>query len=117
MKTTFDEALNDRIRERLSHFDNVVEKRMFGGSCFMLNDKMCVGVIKNDMMCRIGPHAYQTALTKTGCREMDFTSKPMIGYVYVSEEGLRTPADFDYWIQLCVDFNAEAKSSKSKKKS
>lgn len=112
----YNEKLNDRLREAMSVHKNVVEKNMFGGVCYMLNDKMCVGVAGDEMMCRIGPDAYETALQRTGCREMVFTGKPMNGYVFVSEEGMKSKKDFDYWIGLCVAFNEHAKSSKKKKK-
>lgn len=112
---SYSEKLSDRIREAISHLPKVDERFMFGGVCYMLNDKMCVGVVKDEMMCRIGPEAYEEALEKRGCREMVFTGRPMKGYVYVSDEGMKTKKEFDYWINLCVEFNKLAKSSKSKK--
>jgi TfoX/Sxy family transcriptional regulator of competence genes len=111
----YDEKLNDRIREALSGLSNVEEKYMFGGSCFMLNGKMCVGVVQDEMMCRIGPDVYEEALGKKGCREMVFTGKPMKGYVYVTEEGMKLKKDLEYWVGLCVAFNSKAKASKKKK--
>jgi TfoX/Sxy family transcriptional regulator of competence genes len=112
----FNEKLNGRIRESLSHLENVEEKFMFGGTCFMVNGKMCIGVVKDEMMCRIGPDEYEKALIRDGCREMIFTGKPMVGYVFVSEEGMKTQKDFDFWIERCIAFNSAAKSSKKKKK-
>ena len=112
----FNEKINDRIREARADMPNVEEKHMFGGTCFMLNGKMCMGVVQDDMMCRIGPDAYEQALERKGCREMVFTGKPMKGYVFVSEEGMKSKKDFDYWIDLCIKFNKDAKSSKKKKK-
>ncbi|HXS36211.1 MAG TPA: TfoX/Sxy family protein [Flavipsychrobacter sp.] len=111
----FDEKLNDRIREAMAIYPNTEEKYMFGGTCFMLNGKMCVGVVKDEMMCRIGPDVYEEALKRKGCREMDFSGKPMKGYVYVNAEGLKTKKDFDYWINLCVEFNGKSKAAKKKK--
>ena len=113
----YDEKLIDRIRERLSEIPRVEEKFMFGGVCFMLRGKMCIGVVKDEMMCRIGPEVYETALEKNGCREMVFTGKPMKGYVFVSNEGMKSKRDFDYWINLCLEFNNKAKASKKKGKS
>lgn len=112
----YNEKLNDRIRESLSTLKNVEEKHMFGGTCYMVNGKMCVGVVKDEMMCRINPDIYEEALDKKGCREMVFTGKPMKGYVFVSEEGMKTKKDFEYWIGICLEFNKLAKSSKKKKK-
>ena len=84
----FNETLSDRIREALSEQENVIEKRMFGGICYMVNDKMCVGGIGEEMMCRVGEEAFKSAIERPGCREMDFASRPMKGYVYVSDEGM-----------------------------
>jgi len=111
----FDEKLNDRIREAIAGIPGVEEKYMFGGSCFMVNGKMCVGVVKDEMMCRIDPDVCEEALAKNGCREMDFTGRPMKGYVYVSGEGMKTKKDFSYWINLCLEFNKKAKSAKKRK--
>ncbi len=111
----FNEKLNDRIREAIMNLPNVEEKHMFGGTCFMVNEKMCVGVVKDEMMCRINPDIYEEVLQKNGCREMVFTGKPMKGYVFVSEEGMKTTQEFNYWINLCLEFNNKAKSSKKKK--
>lgn len=111
----YDELLSDRIREILAEVPNVEERSMFGGVCYMVNGKMCVGVANDDLMCRIGPDHYEEALMKRGCREMTFTGKPMRGYVFVSEEGLRSGKDLEYWINLCLEFNVHAKASAKKK--
>ena len=78
----------------------------------MVNGKMCVGVIKDEMMCRIEPDLHETALSRTGCRTMDFTKRPMKGYVMIEEGGMRIQEDFDYWIGLALEFNKTAKSTK-----
>lgn len=111
----YNEKLSNRIREALADFPDVEEKMMFGGVCYMLNGKMCVGVSKDEMMCRIDPDIYEELLEKNGCREMVFTGRPMKGYVFISEEAMKTKKDFDYWINLCVEFNSKAKASKKKK--
>lgn len=112
----YNEKLADRIREALADIPEVEEKLMFGGSCFMVNGKMCVGVIKDDMMCRIDPSLDEVVLEKKGCRPMDFAKRPMKGYVYVNEEGRKSKKDFEYWIGLCLEFNSKAKASKKKPK-
>ena len=81
----------------------------------MVNDKMCVGIFKDDLMARIDPEVYESALKKRGCREMDFTGRPMKGFVFISPEGTRTKKDLEYWISLSLDFNKRAKASKKKK--
>ncbi|HAQ21218.1 MAG TPA: RNA methyltransferase [Prolixibacteraceae bacterium] len=111
----YNQQLANRIREQLQYLDAIQEKEMMGGIAFMLNDKMCVGVIKDEMMCRIDPARYEDVLDKTGCHEMLFTGKPMKGWVMIEESGLKTAGDFDYWIGLALDYNQHAKSSKKKK--
>lgn len=71
---------------------------MIGGLSFMLNDKMCVEVIKDEMMCRIDPALYEESLEKSDCHEMLFTGKPMKGWVMIEESGLKNVHDFQYWI-------------------
>jgi len=112
----YNEEIAQKIRNQLSHLDNVQEKRMFGGICFMLDDKMCIGVNGDEIMCRIDPLQYDEALTKKGTRKMDFTGREMKGYVFVNEDGIRYDKDFSYWVSLCVEFNKIAKSSKKKMK-
>ena len=107
----YNEKINDGIREAIVHLPNVEEKHMFGGTCFMVNGKMCVGVVKEEMMCRIDPDIYQEALEKEGCHEMIFTGKPMKGYIFINEEGMKTKKQFDYWINLCLLFNKKAKDT------
>lgn len=112
----YDEILGNRIREALMNLPNIEEKEMMGGLTFMYNDKMCIGIIKDEMMCRIDPDFHETAVEKQGCRTMDFTKRPMKGYVLVDDTGMRTKSEFDYWINLSLEFNSKAKASKKKKK-
>jgi len=112
----YSEKLADRIRERLAEIPNVEEKSMMGGLTFMVNDKMCVGIIKDELMCRIDPDIHETVIEKTGCRTMDFTNRPMKGYVMINESGLQTEKEFDFWIWLSLDFNLRAKASKKRKR-
>ena len=111
----FSEKIADRIREAIMDLPKVEEKFMFGGVCFMVNDKMCVGVVKDEMMCRIDPTLEDEVLEKNGCRPMDFTGRSMKGFAYVSEEGMKKKKDFEYWIDLCLAYNVIAKASKKKK--
>ena len=111
----YNEKLANRIREQLSTLPKVEEKEMMGGLTFMVNDKMCVGIIKDEMMCRIDPAIHEKEIEKQGCRTMDFTKRPMKGYVMIDDTGMKTKNEFDYWIHLSLDFNKRAKSSKKKK--
>jgi len=112
---SYNEELADRIREKLAAYDNVEEKAMMGGLTFMLNDKMCVGIIKDELMCRIDPNRQNEVLEKNGCRIMDFTKRPMKGYILIKEIGMKSTKDFNYWVDLAIAFNKFAKSSKRKK--
>ena len=111
----YDEFLADRIRDALiSRKISFEERKMMGGLCYMVDDKMCIGVVKNNLMARIDPDIYVEALTKTGFKEMDFTGRSMKGFVFVEPRGVDLDEDLDYWVELCLDFNPLAKSSKKK---
>jgi len=109
----YNEFLADRIRVSLKERNIACEeKKMMGGITFMVKDKMCIGIVKDNLMARIDPEIYSTALTKKGCREMDFTGRPMKGFVFVEPEGIDMDDDLDYWIDLALEYNPKAKSSK-----
>jgi len=111
----YNQSISNRIREALAHLPKVEEKEMFGGVCYMVDDKMCVGVMKEEMMCRVNPLLLEELLEKEGCHQMTMGGKTMNGYVLISEEGMRSKKAFDYWISLCLEFNKVAKASKKKK--
>ncbi len=113
---SYSESLANRIRTSLQNLDNVEEKQMMGGLCFMVNDKMCVGIIKDDLMCRVDPDLKPELLEKQGYFEMMFTGRPMKAFVQVDETGLRNQADFDFWIKQCLEYNPKAQASKKKNK-
>ncbi len=111
----YDQLLADRMRSVFVEKRIATEERkMFGGLCFMVDDKMCAGIMKDVMMARIGEEAYPDAISKPGCNEMDFTGRPMKGYVFLDPEAIDLDADLEYWIQLCLDFNPKAKASKKR---
>ena len=112
----YNEKLADRTREIISlTHKNVEEKKMFGGLCFMVNDKMCVGVEHDRMMVRLDPAKFDEVIEKEGCKPMDFTGKVMKGFVFVDINVLNTKKKLEYWIKLALDFNKKAKPSKKKK--
>ena len=111
----YNTKLAGRIRESLAELPNVEEKEMMGGLTFMVNDKMCIGIIQDEMMCRIDPAFHEEAIEMIGCRTMDFTKRPMKGYVMIEDLGMKTKKEFEFWIKQCLDFNKIAKSSKKKK--
>jgi TfoX/Sxy family transcriptional regulator of competence genes len=113
----YNEKLADRVREiiALSH-KNVEEKKMFGGLCFMVNDKMCVGVETSRLMVRLDPDKFDEVMEKEGCSPMDFTGRVMKGFVFVDIEALNTKKKLEYWIDLALEYNKVAKASKKKKR-
>ncbi|HMQ67809.1 MAG TPA: TfoX/Sxy family protein [Ignavibacteria bacterium] len=115
---SYNQEIADSVREifSLTREDlNVEEKNMFGGLCFMVNGKMCVGVEKEKLMVRLDPDKYIEALGKEGCSPMDFTGRPMKGFVYVEPVGMRTKKQLQYWLDLALEYNKIAKPSKKKK--
>jgi len=113
---SYNEKLADRVREIISEsHQNVVEKKMFGGLCFMVNDKMCVGVEQQRLMVRLDPAKYDEVMGKEGCKPMDFTGKIMKGYVFVDAQALNTNKKLAYWMELALEYNKIAKPSKKKK--
>jgi TfoX/Sxy family transcriptional regulator of competence genes len=84
--------------------------------CFMVNNKMCVGVEQERLMVRLDPERYDEAMEKEGCKPMDFTGKIMKGYVFVDIDALNTKKKLDYWVQLALEFNTKAKATKKIKK-
>ncbi len=112
----YNNDLANRIRYRLADLPNIEEKEMMGGLIFMYNGKMCIGIVKDEMMCRVDPNVHEQAVEKYGCRTMDFTKKPMKGFIMIDETGLHSQNDFEYFINLSLDFNKKAKSSRKSKK-
>lgn len=114
----YSEILATRVTQALGKTPEVETKKMMGGLTFMVNAKMCVGILGDDLMARIDPEAHASALKKKGCREMDFTGRPMKGFVFVGPPGTKTEKDLAEWIGMALDFNKRAKASKkvSKKK-
>ena len=102
----FDEKLANRIRKIIKGKRGFSEKKMFGGLAFMFKDKMCFGVLGDDLVARVGSENYDKALAKSNVRPMDFTGRPMKGYVYVSPSGLKSKKALNSWLDLCVHFTS-----------
>ncbi len=111
----YDIKLADRIREYLVEIPNleIEEKKMFQGLTFMVDGKMCIGVRDSEIMCRIDPEIFDSVVEIIACRPMRHGKQTMKGYVFVNEEGYKRKEDFEYWMNLCLDFNKRAKSSKN----
>ena len=110
----YSEKLADRIREALVEVPKVKEKVMFSGITFMVDDKMCITVGPDRIMCRIDPLLQDQLLEEKPCRVMVMKGREYKGYILVNEEDVQRKKELDFWIGLCLDFNARAKSSKKK---
>ena len=110
----FDERLAQRIRKLLAMRKSVSEKKMFGGICFLVNGSMCCGVIRNDFCARVGPLRYEEALKQAHTRPMDFTGRPLKGFVSVAPTGLKTEASLKRWLSWAAEF-AAAEATKKKR--
>jgi TfoX/Sxy family transcriptional regulator of competence genes len=111
---SYNEALAERIRKSFSGRTDVAEKAMMGGLTFMVNDKMCVGVVNDALMVRFDPNLQDQMLAKPGVRPMDFTGRPMSGYIFVEESAVESDESLRFWLELAIAFNPKAKASKRK---
>ncbi|MBI4311332.1 MAG: TfoX/Sxy family protein [Chloroflexi bacterium] len=110
----YDEALANRIRMALAGRPGVTEKEMFGGVSFMVDGKMCVGVQKDDLMLRVSEEQFAEALRRPHVRPMDFTGRPMVGFLYVAPAGCEADSDLRVWVNMAF---AHAQSLPAKKTS
>src|SRR5262249_36705051 len=115
----YDEKLADRIRRVLGPRADVTEKKMFGDIAFLLDGKMFVGIGKDDLMVRVGPERYEAALAEAHVRPMDFTGRPMNGYVFVGRAGCRTDRAVARWVErgaACAGTLAEPSRARRNKR-
>ena len=100
----YDEGLAQRVRERLEARRGITERKMFGGLCFMLDGHMFLGITLNRLMARVGAESYAEALRQPHAREMDFSGKPMKGYVFVDRAGFDSDARLSAWVERTLAF-------------
>lgn len=100
----YDEGLAQRLRELFAERREVVEKKMFGGVAFMVHGHMCVGIIGDSLMARVGPEEYAAALRRPHAREMDFTGRAMKGFVAVEAAGIESDRNLRRWVAACERF-------------
>jgi TfoX/Sxy family transcriptional regulator of competence genes len=100
----YDEGLAQRIREQLEDDPRVSEKKMFGGVAFFVNGRMTCGIIRDELMVRVGPEAHAEAVAQPHARPMDFTKRPMRGFVQVAPAGFESDSDLASWIARGVRF-------------
>ena len=105
-----------RIRSILESKEIVwEEKKMFGGYCFMVDDKMCMGTYRGGLMARCNPIESNALLAQPGANPFAPSGRPMKGYVFIDPIGFESIESLEFWIQKCLEFNPFAKSSKKKK--
>lgn len=109
---SYDEKLAERLRAILAGKPGVDEKKMFGGLAFLLDGKMFCGVINNDLMVRVGPDDYEKAVREPHARPMDFTGRPLTGFLYVGPKGHADGAALEQWVRRCADFVAALPAKK-----
>ena len=100
----YSESLAERIRQLVARRRGIIEKKMFGGICFLLSGNMCVGVWKNSLIARLGTERGAEALREPHVKKMDITGKPMKGWVLVEPDGVENDAQLGEWIQQAVEF-------------
>ncbi len=99
---SFDDELADRIRRALARRRDVTEKKMFGGLAFLRDGRMFCGVVADSLMVRVGPEQYDEVLAEPHVRPMDFTGRPMKGYVFVGPAGCARDQDVAQWVRRGV---------------
>jgi len=110
----YSEKLAKRIIKLLKSQKGIVEKKMFGGICYMLKDKMIAGIVENKLMIRCLREEYDKLLKKPHADEMTFTGKPMKGFLYVAPEGIRTDKQLQKWLDVGIEFAHKSPPKKRK---
>lgn len=100
----YDEKLAERVRKVLAARKGVTEKNMFGGLAFLMGGRMCCGILNDDLVVRTGAERYAKALSRPHTRPMDFTGRPLTGFVYVDSRGVKTDAALAKWVQEAVKY-------------
>ncbi len=100
----FDTHLAERMRQILGEKTAFEEKKMFGGLAFLVGGKMACGIVKDELMVRIVESNFEAALQEPHCRKMDFTGRPLKGFLYVAPEGFDSDRDLSRWIDEGLAF-------------
>ncbi len=113
----YNEQLAEKIRTALAGTKKLEEKKMFGGIAFLINEKMCIGVNKDDIMLRCEKEETGELLKKKGAKVFDLSGgRPMQGWVLVGPEGTNSKKDFDWWLAKAIEGNKKAPAPKKKDK-
>jgi TfoX/Sxy family transcriptional regulator of competence genes len=110
----FDTNLAQRVRDVLGGRAGISERRMFGGLAFLVDGKMFIGIRNDSLMARVGAERHADALAMPGVRQMDFTGRPMKGYVYIDPPAIAEEQDLYAWVQWCVEYVARLPATRKK---
>lgn len=105
----YNEDLASRVRKALEHVSHVNEKKMFGGLAFMVNDKICITIGKDRIMCRIDPADHDELIKRKGTQTMIMKNREYKGYIRINEKVLVDKKEFNFWIKKALDYNKELK--------
>jgi len=100
----YDEQLAERIRIAMGVRQDVTQKKMFGGLAFLQKGKMFCGIVKDELVVRVGQERYEESLREAHVRPMDFTGRPMKGYVFVEAAGCSTDKEVRRWVERGAEF-------------
>ena len=106
----YNEKIANRVRKALAGRQDVEEKKMFGGLAFMVSGKMCLTIGKDRIMCRIDPLLHEEAIKKDNAVTVVMRGRPYRGYIRVSEAGIESKKDFDYWVGLALSYNKQIRA-------
>jgi TfoX/Sxy family transcriptional regulator of competence genes len=103
----YDEALALRIRQALRQRTDITERNMFGGLSFLRGGRMCCGIVGNDLVIRVLDKEMLSSLARAHVRPMDFTGKPLRGFVYVAPDAITTDDELRDWIARGLAFTEQ----------
>jgi TfoX/Sxy family transcriptional regulator of competence genes len=113
----YNEELAGRVRKSLAAHKRITEKRMFGGLAFLVRGRMCCGVLGDDLVVRVGPEGYAAALSRPHVRPMDFTGRPITGFIFVGPRGVRTAASLAKWLREASEYVLSLRDGKARPRS
>jgi TfoX/Sxy family transcriptional regulator of competence genes len=102
--TTSNDLL-ERVRRSVAGLAKAEEKRMFGGTAFMVNDKMCVTVNTRRMMCRIDPSSHEEAVKQKGVSTVVMKGREYVGWIYIDKSAIEREKQLTYWVEQAVEYN------------
>lgn len=112
----YNEKLADRLRDKLMAVKKLEEKKMMGGLCFLYKTKMCCGIVKDDLMVRVIEKNYENVLSHPHARPMDFTGRPLKGFIFVAPDGFKKEKDLSFWLTMGIEYVDTLPPEKFKKK-